>query len=522
MKVTDPYDISRRTLLRAAGLTAAAPTLALAAPLGAAAGPSPRTTAAATAATAYDPDLGGATELFIDAHRVESAVNVSREVHPGTKMVNPHTGHRVMVPYGENPWEPTRNQLYGSVIFDTDEQIFKMWYRTLLPNGQPRICYATSEDGYRWEKPDIGVVTFEGSFKNNISLNMDIASVLKDPRDEDPSRRYKLFGHGSGGYNVVFSADGLRWHSRQVVMPDGDTCSANYDPVTGRFIATMRHPHPRVRVAYLSTSTDFVTWSPWELISTGDERGDLLAKSEPWVTDVAKADEQIYAHPVIPYEGAYIGLPWIFQYTGGNGPGGNADGHVRPQLAFSRDLVNWVRDDRTFLIDSGPAGSFDSGIIQGTTNDFVIKDDKVWLYYAGFNTSHGGPLAQKRVAIGLVTWRLDGFASMANGGDEPGVLTTRPVLVGGNQLHVNADLTSQVRSGGQLRVEVLDAAGAAIPGYGVDDAVLIRGDRIDSCVRWRGGTDLAALRGREVKLRFHLAGGDLYSYYFSGSVRAKR
>lgn len=520
MKVTDPYDISRRTLLRAAGITAAAPTLALAAPLGsAAAGPSPR---AAAAATHYDPDLGGRTELFIDAHRVESVVNVSRVVHPGTKVVNPHTGHRVIVPYGENPWEPTRNQLYGSVIFDTDEQIFKMWYRTLLPNGEPRICYATSDDGYRWEKPHIGVGTFEGSRDNNISIAMDIASVLKDPRDEDPDRRYKLFGHRSGGYTVAFSPDGLRWHGHQVVQRDGDTCSASYDPVTGRFIATMRHPHPRVRVAYLSTSTDFVHWSEPELIMTGDERGDHLAKGSALVTDVAKADEQIYAAPVIPYEGAYIGLPWIFRWTGGNGPGGNADGTVWPQLAFSRDLVTWTRDDRTNLIDSGPAGSFDSGIIQGTTNDFVIKDDKVWLYYAGFNTTHGGPLAQKRVAIGLVTWRLDGFASMANGGDEPGVLTTRPVLVAGNQLHLNADLTSRLSHGGQLRVEVLDASGAAIPGYGVDDAVLIRGDRIDITARWKGGADLAALRGREVKLRFLLAGGDLYSYYFSDSMRAKR
>lgn len=521
MGMLGSYDLNRRTLLRAAGLLAAPALTQLAPAASAAAAPA---TASPAPATGYDPELGDGVELLIDDHRIESAENVARVIHPGTKVVHPDTGSRMLMRYGEKPWEPTRVQLYGSVIYDSDERIFKMWYRTLLPSGGPRLCYATSEDGLRWEKPVLGLYEFEGSRENNISTHIDMAAVLKDDRDPDPSRRYKLFGCPRmwEGYWVYFSADGLRWSGGRQVLPNGDTCSAAYDPRTGRFLATTKQAPYSERRAYLSTSTDFEEWSAPQLILEGDERGDHLAKASPLVTDIDRANEQIYACPVIPYEGAYLGLPWSFEYTGGNGPGGNDDGHVRPQLAFSRDLTTWVRPGRTHLIDSGPAGSFDAGIIQGTTNDIVVTDDEIRLYYGGFNTSHGGPLDRKRVGIGLVTWRLDGFASMTNGGDEPGVLTTRPVLVGGDHLHVNADLTSQPARPAQLRVELLDEGGTPLPGFTADDAVPIRGDRVDVVAQWHGGAGPRELRGRAVRLRFHLSGGDLYSYHFSDTRGPRR
>ena len=49
--------------------------------------------------------------------------------------------------------------MHGSVIYDKEENIFKMWY--LGDAGDSReyfekryfICYAISSDGIRWEKP---------------------------------------------------------------------------------------------------------------------------------------------------------------------------------------------------------------------------------------------------------------------------------------------------------------------------------------------------------------------------------
>ncbi len=98
----------------------------------------------------------------------------------------------------DRPWEGYLALEPGAVIWDEEEQIFKMWYNTLGTHKRPYIedylCYATSKDGVSWEKPDLGLVEFRGSKKNNIFLKWSLWShcVIKDAGDPDPQRRYKL------------------------------------------------------------------------------------------------------------------------------------------------------------------------------------------------------------------------------------------------------------------------------------------------------------------------------------------
>src|SRR5262245_20745340 len=102
---------------------------------------------------------------------------------------------------------------YGTVIRIGDT--FHMWYcgnygpfRPL--NGFERkstvICYATSKDGVNWEKPNLGLVEFNGSKNNNIvdfrdPLHWSTAAMLYDPEDPDPARRYKLAYEGASPEN---------------------------------------------------------------------------------------------------------------------------------------------------------------------------------------------------------------------------------------------------------------------------------------------------------------------------------
>jgi hypothetical protein len=102
-------------------------------------------------------------------------------------------------------------------------------------------CYAESGDGVQWRKPELGLVEWNGNTKNNICLiegelkSMtrvnDFLSVLYEPDDPDPSRRYKTayiahmpieeIGGGMSKIGVIerrigalicaTSADGLRW-----------------------------------------------------------------------------------------------------------------------------------------------------------------------------------------------------------------------------------------------------------------------------------------------------------------------
>ena len=62
---------------------------------------------------------------------------------------------------------------------------------------------------------------------------------------------------------------------------------------------------------------------------------------------------------------------------------------------------------------------------------------------------------------------------------------------------------------------MLDKAGNPIDHYLLSESKALSGDQLNANVTWKKETDLSALMGKEVKLRFYLKGGDLYSYWFN-------
>ena len=113
------------------------------------------------------------------------------------------------------------------------------------------------------------------------------------------------------------------------------------------------------------------------------------------------------------------------------------------------------------------------------------------------------------VHIRRYTLRPDGFVS-ANAGYEGGELTTKPFVFEGDQLELNYS-TSAV---GTLGVEIQDANGNAIQGYGRDDCPEMFADEIEGAVRWQQGGDVGRLAGSPVRLRFSLNDADLYAFKF--------
>jgi hypothetical protein len=108
------------------------------------------------------------------------------------------------------------------------------------------------------------------------------------------------------------------------------------------------------------------------------------------------------------------------------------------------------------------------------------------------------------------TIRLDGFASLhapLSGGE----LTTKSLVYTGGRLSLNYSTSAA----GSLRVEIQDATGTPIPGFTLEDAEDLYGDSIDQNAAWRHGTDVSRLAGQEVRIRFALGDGDLYSFQFT-------
>ena len=137
----------------------------------------------------------------------------------------------------------------------------------------------------------------------------------------------------------------------------------------------------------------------------------------------------------------------------------------------------------------------------------MVKD-RLFFYYSGRKGNPGsGQYHESGGSTGLAFLRRDGFASM-NGEQAGGTLTTRLLRFQGHHLFVNADL-----SAGELRVEVLDAAGNPISPLDLEHSIPLRDDRIAHGVVWKTRSDLSSVSGKEVRLRFHLSGGSLYSFW---------
>ncbi len=489
----------------------------------------------------YDPCLGSIKKYtFLNDDSFTDAFNVERVILPARKSeVNP-----VLVP--EHPWEGLNVNLYGTVLYDAQESLFKMWYTTHhYPDGEFYVMYAISEDGLTWKKPTLGLVSYKGSDDNNIiavqnRVGMHLPSVIK--RSDAPiEHRYVMFAYSKGctwrGLNLFYSPDGLQWtpySGNPVIESRGDVWNVVFDEKTGTFLATGKLDTEAGRSLVVSMSEDAITWNPVNMLALkGNQRDHWLGltaaaglwwNSPPGRTPTLDEDGspytaerwggQIYGMPAFPYADSYVGLLWAYQ----------ADAIMETQLAWSGDFVNWTRDPRrTTIIQRGYQGSFDSKMIMGTATRPLIVDDEIWVYYGGWDVRHHYPITPespwKGSAIGLARWRLDGFAGIVNaGGGSPelvtsgkgGHVTTGPVQVVGDHFFTNVDTAK-----GSLKVELLDGdvpTPLPIEGFGVEDCAPICADGVAMPVRW--SRPLHDLRGRSVRVRFHLYNGWLYSYGF--------
>ena len=113
------------------------------------------------------------------------------------------------------------------------------------------------------------------------------------------------------------------------------------------------------------------------------------------------------------------------------------------------------------------------------------------------------------VNIRRYTLRTDGFVSV-KAGFGSGEFTTKPLVFEGGELELNYS-TSAV---GSVQVEIQDAEGNVIPGYGLADCPEKFGDEIDGVMSWNEGPSVGDLAGRAVQLRFVLKDADLYAFRF--------
>ena len=493
----------------------------------------------------------------------------------------------------------------SSVIYDNNDNIFRMWYgassRQDPPGSTPvsSVAYAVSEDGLHWETPNLGLIEYNGSKDNNLCLGLDEGSagtVLFDPHDPDPQRRYKMMHKRpvrmsgmEGRVTASYSPDGIHWTPyfsdwRKSVLPrSGDGLNATlYNPKTGKYelfcrpivLSAVKTLDPReigfppgwVREADFSdsdapviddtdmegvgkprkelgfpTEDDFVmnreaedymhrylkvqqyvhteALRLYKRAGIGCNRRIARAESDDFINwtipeVVIRPDEldppKLYNLSVGLYNGLYIGALQVFQAWGYRSfPGSDQENETFDlQLAFSRDGRSWERlANRPTFIPRGLVGAFDGGMISTASPPLVEYRDEIRIYYNGSQFSHLVPGGKAGIGVArLPKERL--VARVA--GDELGVLITKPFVMEGDRLKINADARR-----GLMKVEVADIMGDGIPGFTVDEAGEIKENGLRLPVKWKSGGSLKDLRGKTVRLRFYMLDTRLYSFLLS-------
>ena len=475
-------------------------------------------------------DFGTEKQILFDDALVADNRGFQPTLNPAARAEQPAV-------VADRPWE-AGGVSQPSVAAGADGRQ-RMWYYTTEGRGGSQLlCYAESADGVEWEKPELGVCEYEGSTQNNIAARGIHAGVFEDPHDV-PERRYKLIGSDGTKWGVTsvncggarfryytgeletwdyqgvigaHSPDGIHWTKYDgPIMPwYTDTHNvAFWDDRIGRYVAYVRwndHLHVNeegrqvgsfdYRSIARSESDDFARFPEPVKVHEPDfslPEDDDLAGGGLYNTGAVK-------YPLAA--DAYLIFPSAYHHTSDT---------LDIQLATSRDGIDFDRWLDPF-VRLGPTGRFDSrSLYMG--NGLVPAGDELFLYYGGHPNRHDLDIDDREPgAIGRLRVRLDGFVSHDADAEEAS-LTTVPFALAGERLHVNMDASSR----GWLEVEVLDASGHALWGYGRAEADRLHFNDVAQAVTWNGSGDLSALRGRNVRLRFSGRWVKLFAFQFLGS-----
>jgi hypothetical protein len=456
--------------------------------------------------------VGSDRQLFLDEMWFDSQDNVRLEMHrPVIQDVALNA---------DQPWENGGINL-PNVVKDGDR--YRMWYRSDAGNpdndSAAFSCYAESDDGINWKKPDLGIVEFEGSKHNNIyyptegfqAIN---PSVMLD-ESAVPSERYKMIIQFRGAEKAIFgytSPDGIAWQqvSTNPIHTEGPFDSHNIlirDDERQRYVIYMRGKSTAVpgsfkdghRAIRRSESEDFLNWTQPEMVVESDD-GD-----PPGL--------HFYTNACVKYSRAsraYLMFPMIFYPERINriNPSAAHPGMSDVQFVASLDGVNWERRFREAFLRPGldQRNWVDRNPIMGA-GILETGDGELSMYYSELQREGNGQGQFRRCTL-----RTDGFVSVEGPYKGWGEFVTPPLAFSGDSLELNYSTAG----GGSIFVELQEEDGTPIQGLTLDDCNEVFGDKIEGIASWNGDAGLKAHAGKPVRLRIKLRDASLYAFKFTG------
>ncbi|MBT4137129.1 MAG: hypothetical protein HOE48_04395 [Candidatus Latescibacteria bacterium] len=488
------------------------------------------------------------TYLFADDHHILYRSGTQRIMTSPKR----HSSNPLILP--DKPWEVAIG--WTSIYHNPETGKYQLWYQSYCGKSvQDKrygcvVCYAESDDGIHFVKPDLDLFSFENIEQTNIVLIGSgghsfryCNSVLVDDRHPDPNCRYKMtyFDWAQTdegefpGLHVAFSPDGTHWNKYPeapllkiaygqgkrdlplttdtdrpwaVSLSMSDASDVFFDPTRQVYAwyGKMWIDGPDGRMGWKhamgrTESTDFINWTTPQLVCAPDDN-DL-----PHV--------EFHTTPVFYHQGLYLCLNQLLNRA-------EDGGVINIELMLSRDGLNWNRPFRnTFFLARGDSGNFDSGSIF-TNATPVILEHEIRFYYGAYSSgATGANNDEQKSGVGLATLPKDRFACIAPlpksdlpTQQEPleniGQITLKPTQINQyKQITLNADATN-----GTLYTELLSESGQRVPGYTKEDSVPIQGDAFDHTIAWKNHT-LQDLDDRAYMMRIHLDNAVVYAMNFS-------
>jgi len=439
-----------------------------------------------------------------DDHSIPYRAGLRLQLVPGK---TPYNMNPIVLGRGE-PGAPDDAGVtfYGTVI-EIDGEL-RMWYQAKSSQDRSgrRLAYAVSRDGETWEKPNLGLVEFNGSRDNNIVDLFDGRSVLTscpilyDPDDPDPGRRFKMCIECSPYMNqlaVAYSADGLSWTEspNNPVAPAQETGSvikvgACYYVVSQDELGYHGSHYGVARKMISYASYDFETWTQASCL--GFRRDEVAPRPE--VLDHNVAEEAHQGAMLWNRGNVVVG---VYDMWHGNPMGEQDRIEIDLGLVVTNDGLHYREPIPDFKLipaygEPGAPRHYGQALAHGHGPAMLNRGEQTMMWYGLFFGSD----------VRLATWQRDRLGYFETFEEvpythgsffpierpQPNMVTCALRTQNGAQVHANLDVGEH----SPLTVEVLDEAFKPVPGFAGDASRALLAPGLRRPVSWQGGDRLPA------------------------------
>ena len=452
-------------------------------------------------------DLGSKREIFVDRYFIDKLDGVSLLMH--------HPRDEGPVLYYDKPWEGVFGM--GSTVIK-DNDIYRFYYRglpslELVKEGvayeKNVFCYAQSNDGIHWEKPNLKIYEYNGSYDNNILMKECLSLFIDTKPNTALEQRYKgLFPVEQKGLYAYISSDGIHWNKLKEeplitkgafdggnipFWSDSEQCYVCY------FRIWSLGGYDGFRTIARTTSPDFIHWTEPIAMTFGDTPMEHLYTNQTapyfraphiyinigarfWPDRQVVTDKQAQELNVWPGYYGDCSDAYLASTRGGSVYDRTfMESFVRPGIG----MENWVSRTNYPVLN----------VVQTGPTEMSIY----------VNHNYAQPTAHLR----RYSMRLDGFASLSapyKGGEA----LTKFFKFSGNELEINYSTSAA----GELRFEIQDEQGKAIQGFTMEESDVIIGNEIERVVSWKGKSDVKDLASKTIRLRIFMKDADIFSLKF--------